>query len=358
MIIERKVKVEDLLTEANLDAFVFFDLANIRYLCDFTGTDGVLVVSDQTDSFLSDSRYQTQAQQQVKSENLVCYQKKLDGIIAELKRLDVRRVGIESETLTVSTWLELQKKTIGKIEWVPVGKPLQRLRAVKDRDEIDSLEKAALLNLQAFNEIESLIAPGISEKELALALEFSLKHRGGEAKAFDFIVASGVRGALPHGLPSEKLIEPGDLITIDFGTRVNGYHSDETVTVAVGDVNSKSRDIYDTVLEAHDLALEAVVPGISLLALDAVARDYIVRAGYGDYFGHGLGHGVGLEIHEYPSLSPKSEGVIEEGMVITIEPGIYLPGYGGVRIEDTVVVTSDGYRCLTHISKQFKQFPA
>jgi Xaa-Pro aminopeptidase len=139
---------------------------------------------------------------------------------------------------------------------------------------------------------------------------------------------------------------------------VNGYHSDETVTVAVGEIDDKAREIFDTVLAAHDQALAAVRPGISIVALDAVARGHIARRGYGEFFGHGLGHGVGLEIHEYPSLSPNSEGFIEEGMVITIEPGIYVPGLGGVRIEDTVVVTSDGYRCLTRIPKQFQQFPA
>jgi len=197
----------------------------------------------------------------------------------------------------------------------------------------------------------------VSEHEIALALEFSLKRSGGEAKAFDFIVASGERGAMPHGLASEKKISSGELLTIDFGTRIDGYHSDETVTVAIGEIDKKSRNIYDTVLAAHDQALAAVRPGIEILALDTVARDYISRQGYGEYFGHGLGHGVGLEIHEYPQISPKSEGVIEEGMVITIEPGIYLPGFGGVRIEDTVVVTSDGFSCLTKIPKHFQQFP-
>ena len=346
------------MTEAGLDAFVFFDLANIRYLCNFTGTDGALIVSPATDCFLSDSRYQAQAQQQVKAETLVCYNKKSDALIAELSRLNVKRVGVESETLTVAVWLELQQKAAETIEWVPVGKPLDRLRAFKDSDEIELLEKAALLNQQAFKEVEPLIAAGVSENEIALALEFSLKRHGGENKAFDFIVASGVRGAMPHGLASDKIIESGDLVTIDFGTRLRGYHSDETVTVAVGTIDHQSREIYDTVLAAHDMALDAVKPGMTLAGLDAVARDYIAEKGYGEFFGHGLGHGVGLEIHEYPALSPRSEGVIEEGMVITIEPGIYVPGIGGVRIEDTVVVTAYGCRCLTKISKTFRQFPA
>lgn len=354
----RNTKIEKLLTEVKVDAFVFFDLSNIRYLCNFTGTDGVLIVTRDSGSFLSDSRYQTQARQQVTVQTIHCYKKKLDGVVAELQRLGVSRVGFESEILTVADWQELKNKSAGQIEWIPVGKPLRSLRALKDGDEIASLEKAAVLNHQAFEEIKPLLIPGTSEKEIALALEFSLKRAGGEAKAFDYIVASGQRGAMPHGLASEKKLSSGELVTIDFGTRIDGYHSDETVTVAVGDIDTKSREIYDTVLAAHDQAMAAVRPGIPIVELDSIARDYISSQGYAEYFGHGLGHGVGLEIHEYPALSPKAEGRIEEGMVITIEPGIYLPGFGGVRIEDTVVVTSDGCRCLTRIPKQFQQFPA
>lgn len=354
----RRAKIQKLLTEVKVDAFVFFDLANVRYLCNFTGTDGALVVTHDSGSFLSDSRYQTQAQQQVTVPSIHCYKKKLEGIVAELQRLDVGRVGFESEVLTVADWQELKTKSADEFEWVPVGKPLRSLRALKDEGEIASLEKAAALHQQAFEEIKPLLTPGTSEIEIALALEFSLKRAGGEAKAFDYIVASGQRGAMPHGLASEKKLSGGELVTIDFGTRIDGYHSDETVTVAVGNIDSKSREIYDTVLAAHDQAMAAVKPGIQIVELDAIARDYISNQGYAEYFGHGLGHGVGLEIHEYPALSPKAEGCLEEGMVVTIEPGIYLPDFGGVRIEDTVVVTSDGCRCLTRIPKCFQQFPA
>ncbi|MDT8420958.1 MAG: Xaa-Pro peptidase family protein [Desulfuromonadales bacterium] len=350
--------MEKLLTEAEVDAFVFFDLANIRYLADFTGTDGVLVVNREGATFLTDSRYQTQARQQVSAESVICYQKKLDGLVAELQRLGVHRVGFESESLTVATWEELQNKTAGKIDWVGIAKPIRSLRSIKDREEIAALEHAALLNQKAFDEIIPLLKPGTTEREIALALEFALKTLGGEEKAFDFIVASGERGAMPHGLASDKPLNSGELVTIDFGTRVAGYHSDETVTVAIGAVEQKLRDIYDTVLAAHDLALAAVKPGIGILELDAVAREYITGKGYGDFFGHGLGHGLGLKVHEFPALSPTSGGDMEEGMVVTIEPGIYMPKIGGARIEDTVVVTAEGCRCLTRIAKKFQQFPA
>jgi Xaa-Pro aminopeptidase len=196
------------------------------------------------------------------------------------------------------------------------------------------------------------IKPGIKEVDIALALELEMRRRGAEGKAFDFIVASGERGAMPHGRASEKIIQSGDLITIDFGALKDGYHSDETVTVACGKPEKRAREIHAIVRTAHDLAINAVRPGISCKDLDEVARSYIRDNGYGDYFGHGLGHGIGLEIHEMPTLSPRSTAVLEEGMVITIEPGIYIPGFGGVRIEDTVVVTVDGCDVITSADKQ------
>jgi Xaa-Pro aminopeptidase len=195
------------------------------------------------------------------------------------------------------------------------------------------------------------------EREVALELEFAMKRLGGEEKAFDFIVASGARGAMPHGIASAKSIEAGDLVTLDFGTRYNGYHSDETVTVAVGEVKPELRKIFDTVLEAHDRAMAEIRPGVSLRDIDGTARHYIDSQGYGSYFGHGLGHGVGLEVHEYPTVSPRSEAVAEEGMVFTVEPGIYIPELGGVRIEDMVQVTADGCRQLTRIKKDFRTLP-
>jgi Xaa-Pro aminopeptidase len=192
----------------------------------------------------------------------------------------------------------------------------------------------------------------VREIDIAVALEFEMRRRGAEGRAFDFIVASGERGAMPHGRASDKVIRSGELVTIDFGALKDGYHSDETVTVACGKPEIRAREIHSIVKTAHDLAMEAVRPGISCRDLDEVARSYIRNKGFGEYFGHGLGHGVGLEIHELPTLSPRSTAVLEEGMVITVEPGIYIPGFGGVRIEDTVVVTGDGCRVLTSVDKQ------
>ena len=216
----------------------------------------------------------------------------------------------------------------------------------------------AAIAAEAFDEILPLIRPGALERDIALALEFAMRRRGAEEKSFDTIVASGRRGALPHGVASAKTIAAGELVTIDYGARWDGYHSDETVTVAVGPVSVQLRKIFDVVLEAHDRAMAAVRPGVALQDLDSIARDYIAEQGYGEFFGHSLGHGVGLEVHEYPAVSSQSEMLVEEGMVFTVEPGIYIPGLGGVRIEDMVYVTADGHRRLTRLPKEFRLLSA
>lgn len=337
-----------------LDALLFFGLPNIRYLCGFTGTDGVLFVSRETSVFLTDSRYVEQAWKQTRVDRVVCYKNNLQEIGNLLTETDSVTVGFDADSVSVAQYEDLQGLS-ERLTWIPLTRQLQALRAVKSKAEQASLKAAADLNCLAFNEILPQVKIGMTERELSLMLEFSLKKHGGEANAFDFIVASGARGALPHGVASAKELKPGDLVTIDFGTRVNGYHSDETVTFGIGIVDRKLRQIFDIVLEAHDSAINAVRPGVRIADLDAVARDYIAEKGFGEFFGHGLGHGVGLEIHEFPGVSSRSEAVLAEGMVITIEPGIYLPGVGGVRIEDTVVVTVDGCDILTSIPKHYRQ---
>jgi Xaa-Pro aminopeptidase len=204
---------------------------------------------------------------------------------------------------------------------------------------------------EALLETLDRVRPGVTEREIALELEFAMRRRGADKTSFDFIVASGARGALPHGKASDKAIGRGELVTIDFGAIYSGYNSDETVTVAVGKPDTRQEEIYGIVKDAHDFALAAVRPGIAFRELDARARNHIEEKGYGKFFGHGLGHGVGLEVHEKPVVSYRGEGEVAEGMVFTIEPGIYIPDWGGVRIEDTVLVESDGCRLLTKVPK-------
>lgn len=358
MVKDRAHLTSNLLAACGLDAVVFMHLPNIRFLCGFTGTDGVLAVTGEGDCFLTDSRYTTQAKQQVTADELREYSVKLDGLVAFLEQAGARRIGFEAQTLPYAIVERLREKGGAQREWVPLTREVLSLRGLKGDDEIAALLEATRLNAEAFEEVLPLIRPGAVEREIALALEIALKRRGGEEKAFDFIVASGPRGAMPHGVASDRKIGAGELVTIDFGVRFGGYHSDETVTVAVGEVSQRLQEIFATVLEAHDRAMARVRPGVPLKEIDAVARDFIAERGYGDYFGHGLGHGVGLEVHEFPTVSPRSEEVAREGMVFTIEPGIYVPQLGGVRIEDMIQVTVDGCRLLTRLPKTLRVLPA
>jgi len=349
----RRKKVTSLLTESGADALLFCQPENIRYLCGFSGTDGALLATEGALVFLTDSRYTTQANNEVCADRVVEYSLKVEGIVSQLKAFGIETIGFES-SIAYGFATELQNKGDSSWGWLPLKDELHSLRLHKSEEEIQALSAAAELNALAFAEIEEMVRPNVSENEISLALEFAMRRAGAEEKAFDYIVASGTRGAMPHGVASDKKLAEGELVTIDFGGRLSGYHSDETITLALGRVSDELRSIYDIVLEAHDRALERVKPGVALGSLDKVARDYIRQCGYGDYFGHGLGHGVGLEIHEAPTLSPRSKLFAEEGMVFTIEPGVYVPGVGGVRIEDTVHVTADGYRVLTKIPKTFR----
>ncbi len=349
----RQSRVGELLNAGGFDACIVLGRENLRYFCGFTGTAGVLVLSPDHRLFLTDSRYTTQARAEVVADEVREYKVQSDGLIAALKDAGLKKVGFEGQ-LAYSQVAEFREKGEPDWCWEMIGKELQNLRSVKSAGEVAAIEAAARLNVEAFQDILPLIRPGRSEREIALQLEFALKKRGAEEKAFDFIVASGARGALPHGVASDRKLEAGELVTIDFGCRVAGYHSDETVTLALGEPQPQAREIFDLVLAAHDRALAAVAPGVALVEIDRLARELIAEAGYGEFFGHGLGHGVGLDVHELPQLSPRSTVTAEEGMVFTVEPGIYLPGRYGVRIEDMVVVTAEGSRRLTSLPKQFQ----
>ena len=334
-----------------VDTIIFLGLPNIRYLTGFTGSDGVLVLGEDEAWFLTDSRYTTQAALEVSGARVLEYRSKTEGIAALLSAEEVKKAGFEAEHTTVS-FLKSLGETVPNVELLPIGAELDDLRVIKSVDELQLLAKCAEIASEALLGTLATIRPGTPEREVALALEFAMRKAGADDKSFEFIVASGLRGALPHGKASDKVIQVGELVTIDFGAIYAGYHSDETVTVSVGTPGIRQKEIYGTVKDAHDKAMEAVRPGIGLKELDGVARQFIEERGYGAYFGHGLGHGVGLEVHEKPTVSFRSDQAAEEGMVFTIEPGIYIPGWGGVRIEDTVVVTMDGCRPLSKVPKQ------
>lgn len=335
----------------DVDAIVFFNMSNVRYLSGFTGSDGAVVLGRDASWFLTDSRYTTQASRQVVGLPTVEYRIKLDGITELVREQGFRRIGFESEHTTFAVYESLRQK-LPETELVPIGEELAQLRLIKDPSECELLSRVARLASEALLSILPLVKPGAVERELALELEFAMRRAGAENSSFDFIVASGERGSLPHGRAGDKALAAGELVTIDFGARYEGYCSDETVTVAVGVPDERKRRIYGIVKEAHDRAIAAVRPGAELREIDRIARGYIEEQGYGAFFGHGLGHGVGLDVHEKPVVSPRGEGMAAVGMVFTIEPGIYIPGWGGVRIEDTVIVTEDGCRPITMVPKE------
>jgi Xaa-Pro aminopeptidase len=351
MLKSRRSHLKRFFEEYSLNAVLLTNLENIRYMCGFSGTEGALLLSQDHAWFLCDSRYTAQAAEEVQGVEIrECAPIRIDTIAALAHEYGFDRIGFEAAHTTVSAFRRMSGRLTG-IELVELGPDLDEIRICKDRVEIERLESVATLSSQALGAVLGNIKPGVREVDIALALEFEMRRRGADGKAFDFIVASGERGAMPHGRASDKIIQPGELVTIDFGALKDGYHSDETVTIACGQPGIRAQEIHSIVRTAHDLAIDAVRPGISCKDLDEVARSYIRDKGYGEYFGHGLGHGVGLEIHEMPTLSPRSTGVLEEMMVITIEPGIYIPGFGGVRIEDTVVVTRDGCHVITSADK-------
>ena len=324
--------------------------ANIRYLTGFTSaSDAKLLISESAAVLYTDSRYTVQAQNECRVPHVIA---RWEEVFAHVKPLvSGKNVGFEADAVMYSDFHELLQGL--EVTLRPVTGIIEPLRAVKSADEVQKMRHAAQIADVALEQILPLVIPDASEREIALELEFQMRRLGADGAAFEIIVASGQRGAMPHGTASHKLIQDGELVTIDWGALLDGYHSDCTRTVAVGQVSDKLREIYQTVLEAHRLGVAALKPDAKCFDVDAIARDAIQGAGYGEFFGHSLGHGVGLNVHEAPNLSFRAkEQRLEVGNVVTVEPGIYLPGIGGVRIEDMVLVTAHGCESLTHAPKQ------
>jgi Xaa-Pro aminopeptidase len=338
----------------SLDGILFSGLENIRYLCGFTGSDGSLLVTPKESIFLTDSRYWTQAEEEVKGSRIVHYKKKMDGIVSLLADLNLKTIGFESGNLPFSLYHSLSGKWGSQGTLIPLETELKNLRAVKDARELALMRKAVEIASNSFLYATERIREGVLEREIALEMEFFMKQHGADGLGFDIIVASGKRAALPHGRAGTKRIEKGDFILIDYGTCFQGYHSDETCTVVLGDPSPEQKKIYQIVKDAHDRALERVRPGVPVQEVDRAARDHIGQCGYGEYFGHSTGHGVGLAVHEDPGVNSENKDLIQEGMVFTVEPGIYVPGWGGVRIEDMAVATPQGAELLTYLPKELR----
>ncbi len=326
---------------------------NARYLSGFSGSSAYLLIGLENAWILVDFRYWEQAAIESPDFEVV----HLDGqgignVIHLCKSQDIYCLGFEEDKVPVQIWRRWNEAI--PVVWRPLERMVERLRLVKTTEEIALIREAAAIAGDSLMEILPNIV-GQRETDVAFELEWAMRRRGAEALAFPTIVASGPRGSLPHAQPTSRVIQPGELVTLDFGARVSGYHSDETVTVATAQVSRELSHIYKVVAEAQAAGIAAVKPGNSPQEVDAAARAIIGAAGYGEAFGHGTGHGVGLEVHEDPYASPGvGDQVFEVGMTITVEPGIYLPGVGGVRLEDTLVVTESGCERLTRVPKHFR----
>lgn len=348
---ERLQRLQAMLVKRHLDAVVVQKPENIWYISGFTGAEGLLLVPAVAgESFLiTDFRYVEQAAQEAPHFTVVkAVGPLIDTLVQLVEHRGWQRLGLEDDYATIG-WLGQLQRGLPRVEWD--GVTLDRLRIVKDAQEIRRLRRAVDIADAAFAHILTFLRPGVSEKAVAAELEYAMRRQGAEKPAFDTIVASGVRGSLPHGTATDKVLAEGELVTMDFGAVYEGYHSDITRTVVLGRATDRQRQVYNTVLTAQRKGIAAVKPGLTGRQIDAVARDYIAAAGYGKYFGHALGHGVGLAIHEEPRLSATYDDVLTVGMVVTVEPGIYLPGWGGVRIEDLVVLTPNGCEVLTGSTK-------
>jgi Xaa-Pro aminopeptidase len=349
MIQQRLASLRKLMATHSLDAVVVTKPENRRYFSGFTGSSGLLLIGEQMQTLFTDFRYIEQATKQSPEYQIVRHGTSMFDILADtVKKLEAVRIGFESDFITWDTYHKLAT-CLSMVELRPVN--LDALRVIKDQAELSLLHQAVEIADVAFNHVVTIIRPGITELEIALELEYKMRKLGSEKPAFDTIVASGYRGALPHGQASAKIIEVGDFITMDFGAVYQGYHSDMTRTVVAGKATSKQHEIYNIVQAAQLAGIKAVAAGKTGKEIDQVARKIIADAGYGEYFGHALGHGVGLAIHEEPRLSTTNDSELASGMVVSVEPGIYLPEWGGVRIEDLVVVSAAGCTVLTTSNK-------
>jgi Xaa-Pro aminopeptidase len=337
-----------LLSELDLDVLFVSNPHNVRYLSGFVeGKDAKLVITRAGATLITDGRYLVEAGQQPFPHRILLKRSELNQLLGEYFK---GRVGIEAEHLSVAT-LESFKRDFPTLEFVSTTGVFENLRRRKTSEEIGLIRKAAELADRGFGQILPLLQPGIREIDVALELEYFLRKNGSEGLAFATTVASGERSAMPHGGASERKIQQGELVTLDFGCVVGGYCSDMTRTVAVGKLSDELRSIYQAVLEAQTLGLEAVGPGTRGQDLDALARNHLASRGYGEYFTHGLGHGVGLFVHEGPSLNQTSQDTLEASNVVTIEPGVYIPHLAGCRIEDLVLVTPAGHEVLSKSPK-------
>jgi len=343
---ERLTRLRERLVQDGLDALAVSNPANVFYLSGFRGSSGALLISGGRTALLSDFRYRLQAREQAPDCEFIEIAKRLVYHLGhQAKTWGIRRLGYEAGHLTCEARDQLAEGA-RDVELVP-SSPVESLRAVKSPAEVELIREAVRLADEAMTHMVGALRPGAAERDIALEGEFHMRRAGAEAASFNFIVASGPRSALPHAETTDRRLQAGDLVVIDIGARAHGYCSDVTRSFAIGSADERAREVYSTVYRAQRAGAAAVRAGAVCMEVDAVARSIIADAGYGDAFGHGLGHGVGIDVHEAPRLTRGEETRLSAGNVVTVEPGIYLEGFGGVRLEDMLRVGEDGAETLT-----------
>lgn len=352
---KRVEKLTERLQEEKLDGILLISDSNIRYITGFTGSESYVIVSIAGRGFITDSRYTEQAEAECEDFEIIRWRSPAPGLVETIQstceKYGITRLGFEKNKVAYELYEKLSGNLKG-IELVPTLGLVEGIRYVKDKDEAECIRKAASIADEAFSEILEYIKVGVTEKDVERELQYLIKKKGADDIGFPTIVAAGKRSSLPHAIPSDKVIEKGDFVTMDFGAMYKGYRSDMTRTIVVGEADARQREIYGIVKAAQEKAESVMKAGVVGKVPDDNGRGYIKDAGYGDNFGHGLGHGVGLDIHEEPFMSPTCSRVLEEGCIITVEPGVYIPDWGGVRIEDTVLVGKDGVEILTKSTKE------
>lgn len=343
--------VRTYLQEHEIDALLVTSSFNLRYMTGFTGSSGLALITQNEAFFITDFRYTEQANDQIKGYTVIERKQSVESEINnQLTKNSITSLAFEENFVSFAQYQQYKKQF--NVQLVPISGVMENLRIIKTDDEIAILKDAAKIADQTFEHITQFIRPGMREIDVANELEMHMRSLGATSSSFDIIVASGYRSALPHGVASDKVIEEGELVTMDYGALYNGYISDITRTVAVGEISDELREIYDTVLAAQKIGVEHIAPNMTGEEADALTRDYITEKGFGQYFGHSTGHGIGLEVHEQPSLAAKSTTVLAPGMAVTVEPGIYIPSVGGCRIEDDLIVTENGNERLTTSTKE------
>ncbi len=354
---DRRNKLRRVIRKESACALLVTNFTNVAYLTGFSGDDSYLIVGRETDLLVSDQRYTTQLAEECPGLPLKIRgpgKKMLPCLKRVLKQMKVRRLGIEADSMSVGLYNALQSAD-SKTELLPTDSWVEKLRIIKGRDEIARTRVACEQARRAFDVVRASLTEEMSELQVAADLEYQARRFGAKCLSFPPIVAVGPRSALPHANPTSRQIGSGDFTLIDWGANEGLYVSDLTRILVTGKISPKLRKIYGVVLKAQLAAIKAIRPGVTCQQVDAKARDIIAEAGYGKYFGHGLGHGTGLDIHEAPRLSQGQSTELKSGMIVTVEPGIYIPGWGGVRIEDDILVTRSGHEVLTSVPKQLDE---